>query len=249
MNLHQSLSTDHASAHQELGPLGSTLWRMRLTTAITVLVVLLAVACSSGNTSATSSKPAIGPGPPQTEINCPDCLLVGVNRVIDGDTIDTSIGRVRFYGVDTPERAEVCFSEATTATERLAGSHVRLEDGPRLTDSFDRRLAYVYDATGNSIDVQLVVGGYARAWTQDGQHRDVLIGLEQSARESRAGCLWVAASDDDFQEFDPAGPDRDCSDFITQTEAQKFYEAAGRPGEDPHRLDGDEDGMACESLP
>jgi micrococcal nuclease len=223
---------------------------MRVTIATTVFVALL-VACSSGNSTAapTQSEPAIGLGPPQTVINCPDCPLVDVNRVIDGDTIDTNIGRVRFYGVDTPERGEACFSEATAATERLAGSHVRLEDGPRLTDSFDRRLAYVYDASGNSIDVQLVAGGYARAWTQDGQHRDVLIGLEQSALESRAGCLWVAASDDDSQGFDPAGPDRDCSDFITQTGAQRFYEAAGGPGKDPHRIDGDGDGIACESLP
>jgi len=227
----------------------SILWHMRLTIATTVFAVLLAVGCSSGNTPATSSEPPIGSGLPQTEINCPDCPLVDVNRVIDGDTIDTTIGRVRFYGVDTPERAEPCFSEATAATERFAGSQVRLEDGPRLRDSFDRRLAYVYDVSGNSIDVQLVAGGYARAWTQDGQHRNLLIGLEQTALEGRTGCLWVAASDDGFQKFDPAGPDRDCGDFITQFEAQKFYEAAGSPGKDPHRLDGNEDGIACESLP
>jgi micrococcal nuclease len=41
--------------------------------------------------------------------------------------------------------------------------------------------------------------------------------------------------------------DRDCSDFDTQPEAQRFFERAG-PG-DPHRLDGDGDGVACESLP
>ena len=110
--------------------------------------------------------------------------------MIDGDTIDTSIGRVRFYGVNTPERGEKCFSEATEATERLAGTQVRLEDGPRLVDRFDRKLAYVYDFTGNSIDVQLIGGGYAFAWTQDGQHRDTLVGLAQSARANRAGCLW-----------------------------------------------------------
>jgi len=224
------------------------MWHMRVTIATTVFAVLLAVACYSGNTSATSSKPTIGPEVPRTVINCVDCPLVDVNRVIDGDTIDTDVGRVRFYGVDTPERGDACFSDATAATERLAGGQVRLEDGPRLTDSFDRRLAYVYDASGNSIDVQLVTAGYARAWTQDGQHRDVLIGLEQSARESRVGCLWVAATDGGSQEFDPAGPDRDCRDFITQTEAQKFYEASGGPAQDPHRLDGDEDGIACESL-
>jgi hypothetical protein len=41
--------------------------------------------------------------------------------------------------------------------------------------------------------------------------------------------------------------DRNCSDFDTQPEAQSFFEAAG-PG-DPHRLDRDNDGVACESLP
>lgn len=47
--------------------------------------------------------------------------------------------------------------------------------------------------------------------------------------------------------YDPHGPDRDCSDFRTQAEAQAFFEAAG-PG-DPHRLDRDHDGVACEELP
>lgn len=48
--------------------------------------------------------------------------------------------------------------------------------------------------------------------------------------------------------FDPFGPDRDCSDFKTQKEAQAFFEAAGGPEKDPHRLDPDKDGVACESL-
>jgi hypothetical protein len=41
--------------------------------------------------------------------------------------------------------------------------------------------------------------------------------------------------------------DMDCSDFRTQREAQDFYERNG-PG-DPHRLDRDNDGIACETLP
>ncbi len=49
--------------------------------------------------------------------------------------------------------------------------------------------------------------------------------------------------------YDPNGPDRDCADFKTQAEAQAFYLAAGGPARDPHRLDGDHDGIACESLP
>ncbi len=49
--------------------------------------------------------------------------------------------------------------------------------------------------------------------------------------------------------FDPSGADRDCSEFDSWDEAQRFYEAAGGPGSDPHRLDGDGDGIACVSLP
>jgi competence protein ComEC len=49
--------------------------------------------------------------------------------------------------------------------------------------------------------------------------------------------------------YDPNGPDRDCGDFASQEEAQAFYEAAGGPASDPHRLDSEGDGVACELLP
>lgn len=49
--------------------------------------------------------------------------------------------------------------------------------------------------------------------------------------------------------FNPSGEGRDCGDFGTQAEAQAFYEAAGGPESDPHGLDGEGDGVACESLP
>lgn len=43
-----------------------------------------------------------------------------------------------------------------------------------------------------------------------------------------------------------AAGDVDCGDFSSQAEAQAFFEANG-PG-DPHGLDRDKDGLACESL-
>ena len=49
--------------------------------------------------------------------------------------------------------------------------------------------------------------------------------------------------------FDPRGPDKDCGDFTDWRQAQAFYLAAGGPENDPHRLDGDSDDVACESLP
>ena len=49
--------------------------------------------------------------------------------------------------------------------------------------------------------------------------------------------------------YDPFGPDRNCGDFDTWAEAQDFYEAAGGPESDRHRLDRDRDGIVCQSLP
>ena len=43
--------------------------------------------------------------------------------------------------------------------------------------------------------------------------------------------------------------DRNCDDFATQREAQRFFEDEGGPARDPHGLDADNDGIACESLP
>lgn len=43
--------------------------------------------------------------------------------------------------------------------------------------------------------------------------------------------------------------DYNCDDFDTQPEAQNFFERVGGADNDLYRLDGDKDGMACESLP
>lgn len=40
-----------------------------------------------------------------------------------------------------------------------------------------------------------------------------------------------------------------CDDFSTQPEAQKFYDKAGGVNKDVNRLDGNKDGVPCESLP
>lgn len=170
----------------------SNIWRISRTVGFMAVFIVLVSACGgeegTGDGFATEDGQSVAP--PTTSFTCRDCQLVRVIGVVDGDTIDTSIGRVRFFGVDTPERGEVCFKEATEFTRLLVGSQVRLEDGPRLEDSFGRRLAYVYETSGNSIDVQLIAGGFARAWTRDGQYKDVLVGMEQRAKSNKAGCLW-----------------------------------------------------------
>jgi hypothetical protein len=54
------------------------------------------------------------------------------------------------------------------------------------------------------------------------------------------GSMTVAQSASAFR-------DRDCSDFKTHRQAQRFFKHH-HPKRDPHRLDADHDGIACESL-
>lgn len=42
--------------------------------------------------------------------------------------------------------------------------------------------------------------------------------------------------------------DRDCADFATQAKAQRFFKKH-HPNRDPHGLDADHDGIACEDNP
>ena len=125
-----------------------------------------------------------------TALRCPDCPILTVTRVIDGDTFVSPIGRVRLFGVDTPERGMPCFGKATMGFRRLAGQEVRVERGPRGVDPGGRRLFYVYTTDGNSIDEILVRAGLARAWTKDGQHRNGLTNWETKTRRAGEGCLW-----------------------------------------------------------
>ena len=125
----------------------------------------------------------------QTVLCCEECPALRVSRVIDGDTFDSSAGRVRLYGVDTPERNERCYAAASRRLSRLARNEVRVESGARSRYG-NRLLFYVYTRSGESIEERLIQEGLAQAWTRDGQHRDILVGLEQSTRLSETGCLW-----------------------------------------------------------
>lgn len=121
-------------------------------------------------------------------------LTVEVVRVVDGDTLDVRSAqtelRVRLFGVDTPERGDACFDEATDRLAALAGEQVQLLADERQTDSFGRELRYVYAADGMLIDQELVAQGFGYAWTDDGQFRSQIMAAEAQARATGVGCLW-----------------------------------------------------------
>ena len=127
----------------------------------------------------------------ETTICCPDCSAFRVQRIIYGDTLVAGGGgRIRLFGVDTPEVGERCATQATNRLRQLAGTSFKVEPGPRARDPLDRSLYYLYTTAGESIDEILVQEGFGVAWRRDGQHRDVLVRLEQEAQQESVGCLW-----------------------------------------------------------
>lgn len=202
-----------------------------------------------------------------------------VTRVVDGDTLHIEWNgkeeTVRLLLVDTPETVhpgkpvQPYGKEASQfAKETLSGKEVQLEfDGPER-DKYDRLLAYIWveDTSFNQLLLEKGLARYAYVYDPPYTHAGKLKDAEQEASDHKKG-IWSLpgyVTEDGFAEgFEagqnessssshkapPEGDDKDCSDFHTQEEAQTFYEDAGGPEQDPHRLDGsDKDGRVCESL-
>lgn len=64
-----------------------------------------------------------------------------------------------------------------------------------------------------------------------------------------ASVLVLAATPCAASAVPASAADRDCSDFSNQAAAQEYFLALGGPASDPDRLDGEGDGIACESNP
>ncbi|MBK8023591.1 MAG: thermonuclease family protein [Chloroflexi bacterium] len=117
-----------------------------------------------------------------------------VVSIIDGDTIDVELNgstqRVRYIGVNTPERDEVCYADATQANNAFVGGKtVILVRDVSETDQFSRLLRYVY-VDGVMINEQLVREGWAEAveYRPDTRHTAGFRDLEQAAARDNRGC-------------------------------------------------------------
>lgn len=116
---------------------------------------------------------------------------VKVIKVIDGDTVIVANGeKVRYLGIDTPERGEPFYQESSQANRRLVeGKTIRLESGYRERDSYDRILAYVW-VDDILVNAELVQGGYARVrGPLDDRYRKIFLKYQQEAFRDQRG-LW-----------------------------------------------------------
>lgn len=193
-------------------------------------------------------------------------------RVVDGDTIviDRGFGEesVRYIGVDTPETVhptepvEWMGKEASDANKALVeGRQVILERDVSETDQYGRLLRYVWTYDGSTwtfVNFALVLAGFAQVVTYppDVKYVSAYLAAQRAARDQGRG-LWGAAPtptpsptpaptprsgncDASYPTvcIPPPPPDLDCG----QIPYRRFQVV----GSDPHRFDGDNDGIGCE---
>lgn len=124
-------------------------------------------------------------------------VLAGrVTKIVDGDTIDVKLQsgpiRIRFHGVDAPEKAQAHGKEATAALSALImGRDVQIE--PFEQDRYDRLIGIVYLDELN-VNAELVRNGHAWAMRRYMRKADApLCSLEAEARLNRRG-LWDSST-------------------------------------------------------
>ncbi len=200
----------------------------------------------------------------------PAVIVAGQPQIIDGDTLHIDDTRIRLYGIDAPESGQSCRTSdgqmyrcGQRATQVIAGfiSQKTISCDQRDIDQYGRSVA-VCGADGVDLGKWLVQNGWAVAYRRFST--DYVV-AESIARSANLG-IWAGTfiQPEDWrqgerldgppssdrrpeQKRNLIAPDKDCRDFATQLLAQTFFRDSG-PG-DPHRLDGDNDGIACESLP
>lgn len=130
--------------------------------------------------------------------------LYEVIRVVDGDTIDVSIGetiqRLRLIGMNTPETVDPrkpveCFGvEASNkAKSVLSGKKVKLESDITQgeLDKYDRLLRYVFLEDGTNFNLFMIKEGYAYEYTYElsYKYQNDFKGAQKYAQDHKLG-LW-----------------------------------------------------------
>ncbi|NED96554.1 hypothetical protein G1H11_14685 [Phytoactinopolyspora alkaliphila] len=162
--------------------------RVAVAAVVAMLVVLVAGGCSARQPPAPATA---GDGEPAR-----------VTRVIDGDTFDAELAdgateRVRIAQVDTPERDECGYDEATAALEDLIlGTTVALSTTARGPDTDPHgRLLRVVSAAGQDAGEHLIRAGAAR-WGRrySGEDPDLATAYHDAERAASSASrgLWTA---------------------------------------------------------
>ena len=108
-----------------------------------------------------------------------------VDRVIDGDTIESNKTSIRLLGINSPERREFYYDEARDFLESMIFNQtVYLKYGKEKYDKYNRILAYIF-LNNTNINIKMVENGYANYYFYEGkdEYSEELIGAWENCME------------------------------------------------------------------
>jgi endonuclease YncB( thermonuclease family) len=212
-------------------------------------------------TSETTVTPSLEPDPqPPKRQESPSSTRTVPLTAVDGDTVKLLDGQsVRVIGIDTPERGECGYHEATDLTQQTISQGATLQRvaGHENTDRYDRLLRYVVTDNGVDLGTRLLRAGLATARydSRDGydshpkEDKYHTIDSRTAHKCGTSGTTntppGVSGSSSGSGKCDPnyggscvplSGTDLDCSDISGAVTVN---------GADIHRFDGDGDGRGC----
>ena len=156
------------------------------------------------------------------EVNEPLSEQAYVARVVDGDTVVLENGeKVRFVGINTPEKWEYYYGEATQGLRDLVEYKlVILKRDVSDRDKYNRILRYVYLEDDTFVNALMVDGGYAKAYhyPPDTLHYDQFLNIETQAKAEGIG-IWneTASLDSDLGGY-PLG----CN-YVSSKSGEVYY--------------------------
>lgn len=116
-------------------------------------------------------------------------LKANVTKVIDGDTIETSVGKIRLLGLNTPEKEEPFHDEAKAYLKQFIGKEVELIKGKKNKDKYGRLLRYVYFQK-RFLNKEIIERGLANLYYyEEDIYIDELRKAEERARNFQLG-IW-----------------------------------------------------------
>ena len=244
---------------------------MRAGLIVAVVVALLAAGCGGSSPESSGEATRAAPGGLAARV---ERVIDGDTIRVRARGFQTTVRRIGIDTLESrrPRTPVQCYGpQASAEAARLmpVGAAVTLRTDPTQDrrDRFGRLLAYVYlddDAGADSVNHSLVDGGFAKVFVIDERspftYREQFEDSEAQARGADRG-LWGPPCDGDTDrpatteavtaaEPPPGGcdpgyagacvppppPDLDCADVDGPLRVV---------GADPHRLDGDGDGVAC----
>lgn len=130
------------------------------------------------------------------------CAWYDLTRVVDGDTVIVEEGnnriRVRMIGIDTPESKKEGTPIEAYALDASAALKAKLKNETKVCliedeigdkyDTYGRKLSYVFTADGNDLNREMIIDGWAKAYTRFPMERTKEFErLERAARQQKVG--------------------------------------------------------------